>query len=88
MLQKRDILVQLRVDHRQIGRYIPRFQYIGFDFAGEHRQVPNCSVIGVLPQGQVAQLVEQWTENPRVGSATLPLSTLIPFRVVSYSVFS
>src|SRR5437868_12791508 len=27
--------------------------------------------------GQVAQLVEQWTENPRVGSSTLPLSTLM-----------
>ena len=25
--------------------------------------------------GQVAQLVEQWTENPRVGSSILPLAT-------------
>ena len=24
--------------------------------------------------GQVAQLVEQWTENPRVGSSILPLA--------------
>ena len=27
--------------------------------------------------GQVAQLVEQWTENPRVGSSILPLTTNI-----------
>ena len=25
--------------------------------------------------GQVAQLVEQWTENPRVGSSILSLAT-------------
>ena len=24
--------------------------------------------------GQIAQLVEQWTENPRVGSSNLPLA--------------
>ena len=27
--------------------------------------------------GQVAQLVEQWTENPRVGGSNPPLTTLI-----------
>ena len=26
--------------------------------------------------GQVAQLVEQWTENPRVGSSILSLATI------------
>ena len=30
------------------------------------------------PPGQVAQLVEQRTENPRVGSSTLPLATNYP----------
>ena len=25
---------------------------------------------------EVAQVVEQWTENPRVGSSTLPLGTI------------
>ena len=28
--------------------------------------------------GQVAQSVEQWTENPRVGSSILPLATSNP----------
>jgi hypothetical protein len=28
------------------------------------------------PHGQVAQLVEQRTENPRVGSSILPLATM------------
>ena len=28
-----------------------------------------------LLRGQVAQSVEQWTENPRVGSSILPLAT-------------
>ena len=27
------------------------------------------------PRGQIAQSVEQWTENPRVGSSILPLAT-------------
>ena len=27
------------------------------------------------PVGQVAQLVEQWTENPRVGGSSPPLTT-------------
>tara|TARA_A100001037_G_C14887133_1_gene516643 strand:+ start:576 stop:773 length:198 start_codon:yes stop_codon:yes gene_type:complete len=27
--------------------------------------------------GQVAQLVEQWTENPRVGGSNPPLTTLL-----------
>src|SRR3546814_19057972 len=31
---------------------------------------------------QVAQLVEQWTENPRVGGSNPPLGT-IPFQVLS-----
>ena len=30
------------------------------------------------PPGQVAQLVEQRTENPRVGSSILPLATVVP----------
>ena len=28
-----------------------------------------------VQNAQVAQLVEQWTENPRVGSSILPLAT-------------
>ena len=34
--------------------------------------------------GQVAQLVEQWTENPRVGSSILPLTTLSRKRSLPY----
>ena len=33
-------------------------------------------LIRAHPLGQVAQLVEQWTENPRVGSSILPLATM------------
>ena len=29
------------------------------------------------PRGQIAQSVEQWTENPRVGSSILPLATTL-----------
>ena len=32
--------------------------------------------LGVPSKGQVAQLVEQWTENPRVGSSILSLATI------------
>ena len=41
------------------------------------RESALVQVIGagdVLPLGQVAQLVEQRTENPRVGSSILPLA--------------
>ena len=30
----------------------------------------------ILKLGQIAQSVEQWTENPRVGSSILPLATI------------
>ena len=29
---------------------------------------------------QVAQLVEQWTENPRVGGSSPPLGTIYPIK--------
>ena len=32
--------------------------------------------------GQVAQSVEQWTENPRVGSSILPLATIPCYNAV------
>ena len=32
--------------------------------------------MGAMNIGQVAQLVEQRTENPRVGSSILPLATI------------
>ena len=34
------------------------------------------SIFQFSPPGQVAQLVEQRTENPRVGSSILPLATM------------
>src|SRR5271156_3294912 len=38
----------------------------------------NCARFpGACPQGQVAQLVEQRTENPRVGGSIPPLATNI-----------
>jgi hypothetical protein len=33
-------------------------------------------------RAQVAQSVEQWIENPRVGSSILSLGTILPFSVV------
>ena len=32
----------------------------------------------VVPYAEVAQVVEQWTENPCVGSSSLPLGTILP----------
>jgi hypothetical protein len=32
----------------------------------------------VIGAAQVAQLVEQWTENPRVGGSNPPLGTIFP----------
>ena len=34
--------------------------------------------------GQIAQSVEQWTENPRVGSSILPLATILPKKSWSF----
>ena len=34
--------------------------------------------VATPPDAQVAQLVEQWTENPRVGSSNLSLGTIFP----------
>ena len=34
----------------------------------------------MIADGQVAQLVEQWTENPRVGGSTPPLTTFKSLR--------
>ena len=31
----------------------------------------------VVPYAEVAQVVEQWTENPCVGSSSLPLGTIL-----------
>ena len=31
-----------------------------------------------VARAQVAQLVEQWTENPRVGGSSPPLGTIFP----------
>ena len=38
-----------------------------------------------VPDGQVAQSVEQGTENPRVGSSILSLATICPFLVVRFA---
>jgi hypothetical protein len=35
--------------------------------------------------GQIAQSVEQWTENPRVGSSNLPLATTVKKNTISHS---
>ena len=37
------------------------------------------------PRAQVAQSVEQWIENPRVGSSILSLGTISPFAFVRAS---
>ena len=36
-------------------------------------------------RAQVAQLVEQWTENPRVGGSNPPLGTTCPRKKASFS---
>jgi hypothetical protein len=41
-----------------------------------------------VTNGQVAQLVEQRTENPRVGSSILPLATIFKPQPLSVGVFS
>ena len=52
----------------------------GFPVRGESHESGRGTVSGVAglhwlgEQGQVAQLVEQRTENPRVGSSILPLA--------------
>jgi hypothetical protein len=46
------------------------------DFGGRFRvAISAFSGLNVRPSGQVAQLVEQRIENPRVGSSILPLAT-------------
>lgn len=37
------------------------------------------TVLSLPALGQVAQLVEQWIEDPRVGSSILPLATIVVF---------
>ena len=39
----------------------------------------------VEERAQVAQLVEQWTENPRVGGSNPPLGTTCPRKKASIS---
>jgi hypothetical protein len=45
--------------------------------AGCYPYVSGCLPKKAYRQGQVAQVVEQWTENPRVVGATPTLSTLL-----------
>ena len=62
----------------RVGRYDPA----SLDGIGVNR-------FNTLPpsDGQVAQLVEQRTENPRVGSSTLPLATILINNLANSSVF-
>ena len=43
--------------------------------AGQHR--PSRLYTRLATGAQVAQLVEQWTENPRVGGSNPPLGTIL-----------
>ena len=58
----------------------------------EPRSLPPSESISALElfgmPGQVAQLVEQWTENPCVGGSSPPLTTFVRFRRSSPSVDS
>ena len=49
-------------------------------FFGDGSQAPQGFVPGEIELGQVAQSVEQWTENPRVGSSILSLATRYEYR--------
>ena len=40
-----------------------------------YESMGRCVTLAVRNTGQVAQLVEQWTENPCVGGSIPPLST-------------
>jgi hypothetical protein len=58
----------------------PSSSAVGALFEGDSAQqveIPGLSRLNTpLPLGQVAQSVEQRTENPRVGSSILPLATI------------
>ena len=41
-----------------------------------------------VPYAEVAQVVEQWTENPCVGSSSLPLGTILSILFFNLSVSS
>ena len=66
-----------------------RNQYNRASFAGGRSQNPRPVTAKVL--GQVAQLVEQRTENPRVGGSIPPLATKIPktnrYRLVFFRLY-
>jgi hypothetical protein len=42
----------------------------------------GCIIEYNVQAGQVAQLVEQWTENPRVGGSIPPLATILPSIII------
>ena len=58
----------------QIGFNMPLFfeAHTGPQYPTQQNNVGNTC-------GSVAQLVEQWTENPRVGSSILPRTTTLSF---------
>ena len=51
------------------GAHSPRFN------------TPLCAATPATPNGQIAQLVEQRTENPRVDSSILSLATTFLFHI-------
>ena len=55
---------------------------LAFSLWSEVRVHPSAIRVYVYRPGQVAQLVEQRTENPRVGSSILPLATSHRLRVL------
>ena len=59
---------------RQIGEYLLKAQYDFFINFGSGLLL-GCYLIWERSRAQVAQLVEQWTENPRVGGSIPPLGT-------------
>ncbi len=55
----------------------PMFRYYSLKIRNQFlTETLFCFLIQVFIIGQVAQSVEQWTENPRVGSSILPLATI------------
>ena len=52
--------------------------FIGFANMPFGLYQPPKDKIVFTPRAEVAQLVEQWTENPCVGGSSPPLGTILP----------
>lgn len=75
----------MRLRLRLIFRWIPALEVMGYTTQRDCLETFHGGVLrhrqAWLPEAQVAQSVEQGTENPRVGSSTLSLGTNTKIRI-------